>query len=86
LLIIPYFEAFFVKERMNISDSLHKMRISHRMSFSHYKQNTCVSQIKMAARQTNTFSTLVLKVGTIFLTAALRKTEATPRSAEQLPQ
>jgi len=44
-LITSYFEAFFLKERMNISDSLHKLRISHRMSFSHYKQNTCVSQI-----------------------------------------
>jgi hypothetical protein len=44
-MIISYFEAFFFKERMNISDSLHKMRISLRMSFSHYKQNTCVSQI-----------------------------------------
>jgi hypothetical protein len=30
---------------MNISDSLHKLRISHRMYFSHYKQNTRVSQI-----------------------------------------
>jgi hypothetical protein len=45
LLIISYFEAFFLKERMNISDSLHKLRTSHRMSFSHYKQNTCVSKI-----------------------------------------
>jgi hypothetical protein len=36
-LIIFYFEAFFLKERMNISGSLHKRRISHRMSFSHYK-------------------------------------------------
>jgi hypothetical protein len=40
----------------------------------------------MAARQRNIFSTLALKMGTIFLTAALRKTEATPRSAEQLKQ
>jgi hypothetical protein len=40
----------------------------------------------MAARQRNTFSTLVLKIGTTLLTAALRQTEATPRSAEQLPQ
>jgi di/tricarboxylate transporter len=40
----------------------------------------------MAARQRYTFSTLVLKIGTIFLTAALSKTEATPRSAEQLAQ
>jgi hypothetical protein len=75
-----------MKEGMNISDSLHKLRISHRMSFSHYKQNTCVSQFKMAARQRNTFSTLVLKIGTTFLTAALRKTGVTARSAEQLPQ
>jgi hypothetical protein len=30
-LITPYFEAFFLKERMNISDSLHKLRISHRI-------------------------------------------------------
>jgi hypothetical protein len=44
-LITFYFEAFFLKERMNISDSLYKLRISHRMSFSHYKQNTRVSQI-----------------------------------------
>jgi hypothetical protein len=29
----------------NISGSLHKLRMSHRMYFSHYKQNTCVSQI-----------------------------------------
>jgi hypothetical protein len=73
---------------MNISDSLHKLRISHRMSFSHYNQNTCVffSNLRRAARQGNTFSTLLLKVGTLFLTAALRKTEATPRSADQLPQ
>jgi hypothetical protein len=35
----------------------------------------------MAARQINILSTLVLKSGAIFLTAALRKTEATPRSA-----
>jgi hypothetical protein len=42
----------------------------------------------MAARQRNTrtFSTLVLKIGTTFLTAALLKTEDTPRSADQLPQ
>jgi hypothetical protein len=42
---ISYVEAFFLRERMNISDSLHKLRISHGMSFSHYKQNTYVSQI-----------------------------------------
>jgi hypothetical protein len=30
---------------MNISDSLNKLIISHRMSFSHYKHNTRVSQI-----------------------------------------
>jgi hypothetical protein len=42
-------------------------------------------KFKKAARQRNT-STLVLKMGTIFLAAAHRKTEATPRSAEQLPQ
>jgi hypothetical protein len=29
----------------NISDSLHKLRISDRISFSHYKQKTCVAQI-----------------------------------------
>jgi phosphoribosyl-dephospho-CoA transferase len=40
----------------------------------------------MAARQRNTFSTIVIKIGTNFLTAALRKTEVTARSAEQLPQ
>jgi hypothetical protein len=40
----------------------------------------------MAARQINVFWTLALKIGTTFLTAALRKTEDTPRSAEQLPQ
>jgi hypothetical protein len=44
-LITSYVEAFFLKERMNISDNLHKLRISRRMSFSHYKQNTRVSQI-----------------------------------------
>jgi hypothetical protein len=44
-LIISYVEALFLKERMNISDNLNKLRISHRMYFSHYKQNTCVSQI-----------------------------------------
>jgi hypothetical protein len=43
-------------------------------------------KFKMAARQRNTFSTLVLKIGTTFLTAAFHKTEATPRSAQQLPQ
>jgi hypothetical protein len=78
-LITSYFEAFFLKERMNISDSLYKLRISHRMSFSHYKQNTRVSQIEDGCK---TFSTLVLKIGTTFLTAALCKTEATPRSAD----
>jgi hypothetical protein len=78
-LITSYFEAFFLKERMNISDILHKLRISHRMSFSHYKQNTCVSQIEDGGK---TFSTLVLKTGNTFLTAAHRKTEATPRSAD----
>jgi hypothetical protein len=40
----------------------------------------------MAAWQRNILSTLVLKSGTILLIAALRKTEATPRSADQLPQ
>jgi hypothetical protein len=40
----------------------------------------------MAAGQINILSTLVLKIGTIFLTAALRKTEVTAHSAEQLPQ
>jgi hypothetical protein len=40
----------------------------------------------MAARQRNVLLTLVLKIGTTFLTAALRKMEATPLSAEQLPQ
>jgi hypothetical protein len=40
----------------------------------------------MAARQRNILSTLVLKSGTTFLTAALRKTEVTPRPADQLPQ
>jgi hypothetical protein len=39
----------------------------------------------MAASR-ETISTLVLKIGTTFLTAALRKTEATPRTAHQLPQ
>jgi hypothetical protein len=38
-LITSYFEAFFLK------DSLHKLRMSHSKSFSHYKQNTSVSQI-----------------------------------------
>jgi hypothetical protein len=82
-LITSYIEAFFLKERINISDSLHKLRISHRMSFSHCKQNTCVAQIKDGCK---TFPTLILKIGTTFLAAALRKTEATHRSAEQLPQ
>jgi hypothetical protein len=44
-LITSYFEAFFLKERMNICDNLHKLRISHRMSYCHYKQNMCVSQM-----------------------------------------
>jgi hypothetical protein len=82
-LIISYFEAFFLKERMNISETLHKLSISHRMSFSHYKQNTYVSQIQDGCK---TFSAPVLKIGTTFLTAALCKPEVTPRSAEQLPQ
>jgi hypothetical protein len=82
-LIISYVEAFFLKERMNILDSLHKLRISHRKSFSYYKQNTRVSKFQDGCK---TFSTLVLKIGTTFLTAALCKTEATPRSADQLPQ
>jgi hypothetical protein len=41
-------------------------------------------KFKMAARQIF-LSTLVLKIGTTFLTAALRKTEAIPHSADQLP-
>jgi hypothetical protein len=40
----------------------------------------------MAARQRNILSILALESGTIFLTAALRKMEATARSADQLPQ
>jgi hypothetical protein len=40
----------------------------------------------MAARQRNILSTLVLRNGNIFLTAALCKTEATPRSADQHSQ
>jgi hypothetical protein len=82
---IIYFEAFFLTERMIVSDSLHKLRISHRMSFSHYKQNTCVSQFKWLQGR-EILPRLVLKIRTIFLTAALSKTEATPRSTEQLPQ
>jgi hypothetical protein len=82
-LITSYFEAFFLKERMNISDNLHKLKISHRISFSHYKQNTCLSQIQDGCKS---FSTLILKIGTTSLTAPIRKTEATPRSAEQLPK
>jgi hypothetical protein len=54
------------------------------MSFSHYKR--AFLKFKMAARHRNTFSTLVLKIGATFLTAALRKTEVTARSADQLPQ
>jgi hypothetical protein len=68
---------------MNISDSLHKLRISHRISFSHYKQNMCVSQILDGCK---TFAILILKIGTTSLTAELLKTEATPLSTEQLPQ
>jgi hypothetical protein len=73
-LIIFYVETFLLKERMNISDSLHKLIISHRMSFSHYINRTrAFLKFKMAARQRNTFLTIVLKIGTTFLTAALRK-------------
>jgi hypothetical protein len=79
-LIISYFEAFFLKGRMNISDSLHKLRISHRTSFSVLFSNLRWLQDR------NILSTLVLTIGTTFLAAALRKTEATPRSADQLPQ
>jgi hypothetical protein len=43
-------------------------------------------KFKMAARQRNAISTHALKIVTTFLTAALRKTEETPRSADQLPQ
>jgi hypothetical protein len=39
-LITSYFEAFFLKERMNVSDS------SHRMSFSHYKQHVRFSNLR----------------------------------------
>jgi hypothetical protein len=86
LLIISYFEAFFLKETMNISDSLHKLRISHRMSFSHYKQEHVRFSNLRWLQDRNIFSTLVLKTGTTFLTAALPNTEATPRTADQLPQ
>jgi len=30
---------------MKVSDSHRKLRISHRVSFYHYKQNTCFSEI-----------------------------------------
>jgi hypothetical protein len=85
-LVISYVEAIFLKERINISDSLHKLRISHRMYLAIINRTRAFLKFKMAARQRNTFSTLVLKIGTTFLTAALRKTEAIARSAEQLPQ
>jgi hypothetical protein len=84
--ITSYFEAFFLKERMNISDNLHELRISHRIFLAIINRTSAFLKFKIAARHRNTFSTLVLKIGTTFLTAALRKTEATPRSADQLPQ
>jgi hypothetical protein len=42
---ISYFEALFLKGRMNISDNLYKLRISYGMYFIHYKQKTCFSHI-----------------------------------------
>jgi hypothetical protein len=74
-LIISHLEAFFLKERVNVCDNLHN--INRTGAFLKFEMN---------ARQRNTFSTLALKIGTVFLTTALRKTEATPRSADQLPQ
>jgi hypothetical protein len=85
-LIISYVEAFFLKERMNISDNLHKLRILTGCLLGTINRTRAFLKFKMAARQRNTFSTIVLKIGTTFLTTALRKTEATARSAEQLPQ
>jgi hypothetical protein len=85
-LIISYFEAFFLKGRMNITDSLHKLRIFTTCLLAIINRTHAFLKFKMAARQRSTFLTLVLKIGTNFLTAAPRKMEATPRSAEQLPQ
>jgi hypothetical protein len=85
-LITSYFEDFFLEERINIFDSLHKLRISHRRLLAIINRTRAFLKFNMAARQINILSTLVLKIGTIFLIAALRKTEATTRSADQLPQ
>jgi hypothetical protein len=74
-MIISHFEAFFLKERVNVCDNLHN--INRTRAFLKFEMN---------ARQRNTLSALALKIGTTFLTAALRKTEITPRSADQLPQ
>jgi hypothetical protein len=85
-LITSYVEAFFFKERMNISDSLHKLRIFTGCLLAIINRTRAFLKFKMAARQRTTLSTLELKIGTTFLTAAHRKMEATARSAEQLPQ
>jgi hypothetical protein len=71
---------------MNISDSVHQPRILTGCLLAIISGIRAFLKFKMAARQRNILSTLVLKSGTIFLTAALRKTEATARSADQLPQ
>jgi hypothetical protein len=75
-----------LKERINISDSLHKLEFLTGCILAIINRTRVFLKFKMAARQRNTFSILVLKIGTTFLIAALRKTEVTARSAEQLPQ
>jgi hypothetical protein len=85
LLIISYFEAFFLKVRMNISAFINLELLTGCLLATIHRTDAFL-KFKMAARQINILLTLVLKGGTIFVAAALSKTEATPRSADQLPQ
>jgi hypothetical protein len=64
---------------MNISDRVHKPRILAGCLLAIINGTHAFLKFKMAARQRNILSTLVLRSGTIFLTAALRKMEATAR-------
>jgi hypothetical protein len=51
-MIISYFEAFFLKERMNISDSLHKLDLTGCL-LAIINKTRAFLKFKMAARQRN---------------------------------
>jgi hypothetical protein len=84
-LIISYVEAFLLKEWTTLIAFINWEFLTWCL-LAIINRTHAFLKFKMAARQKSTFSTIVLKIGTTFLTPAPRKTEATARSAEQLPQ